>query len=104
MKEEGIVGLSIAHKPSHGLDNIGTRRLHDWVGLVISQNDHILALIPVSLNQECRNVVNIIDATAQLAVLTEIVDSYEESLASTCTVGVLESVSIGSSMAKLLGH
>ena len=102
MKKESVVGLGIRHKPTHGANDVASCRLHRRVGLVVGQNDHILALIPIALNEEARDVVNIVDAAAKLAFLAKVVDTDEQSLAPAGTVGVLESIAFGSSMAELL--
>lgn len=46
--------------------------------------------------------MDVIDAPAQLALLSKIVDSNQQSLAFTRTVGVLEGITVRSAMAELL--
>lgn len=102
VKEQGIVGLGAINKPAHGTDDVGLGWAHDRVALVICQNDHVLALIAISLNQECRHVVDIVDASLELGLCAKIVDSNQQCLSLSCAVGVLEGVAARSTVTKLL--
>lgn len=102
MEEEGIVGLSIRDQPSHGSNNVGLGRLHHGVGLIIGQDDHVLALVSVTLNEESRDIVDIVDTAAKLTILAKVVDTDQQGLAFTCTVGVLECVTIRGTVTELL--
>lgn len=66
MKEERIVWSSILNQPLHSADHVGLGRVHHRVLLVVGQDDHILALVIVTLNQEVGHVVNVVDATTKL--------------------------------------
>lgn len=104
MEEEGIVGLRVLNEPTHSADDVVPCRLHDGVGLVVGQDDHVLSLVAVPLDEEGRDVVDIVDAAAQLAILAKVVDADEQSLATAGTVGVLESIAFGGTVAELLGN
>jgi hypothetical protein len=43
--------------------------------LVIGENNHVLPPIPVSLMEESRHVSDVVDASAELIRLSDIVDS-----------------------------
>jgi hypothetical protein len=72
--------------------------------LIIGQNDHVLSLVAISLNKEGRHVVDIVDTTSKLSFLIEVVDANQKSLATTGTVGILESIAFGGSVTELLGR
>ena len=73
------------------------------VGLIVRQDDHVLPLVPIPLDKEGGDVMYIIDTASQFTVLPKVVDTNQQGLTLTGTVGVLESVATGSSMSKLLG-
>lgn len=102
VQEERIVGLGIRHEPAHGVDDVLLGRLHHGVGLVVGQDDHILALVPMVLDQVLRKVLGVVDAAAQFAFLAEIVDTDQERTPLSCAVGVLEGIAGGGSVAELL--
>ena len=52
MKEQGVVRLGILNEPTHGLDDIRLGGDHARVLLVVGQNDHVLAAVPVALAEE----------------------------------------------------
>ena len=72
--------------------------------MIIGQNDHVLSLVAIPLNKEGRHVVYIVDAASKLSLLVEVVDANQKSLATTGTVGILESIAFGSSVTELLGR
>lgn len=94
MEEQRIVGLRILHQPMHRTKNIRLGRLAHGVLLIIRQNNHVLARIPEVLVQVCGHVLHVIDATAKLTLLVEIIDSNQQSLSLTSTSRVLEVVSL----------
>lgn len=102
VQKERIVGLGIRHEPAHGVDDVLLGRLHHGVGLVVGQDDHILALVPMVLDQILRKVLGVVDAAAQFAFLAEIVDTDQECTPLSCAVGVLEGIAGGGSVAELL--
>lgn len=103
MQKQGIVRLSICNKPLQGLDDVVLGGLHNRVLLVISQNNHILPFIAVVLNQVLRQVSGVVDASAQLALLAEVVDTDQKGATLACAVRVLEGIILGRTMAELLG-
>src|SRR5687767_6061204 len=74
----------------------------DRVLLIIREDDHVFPLVTVPLDEEGRDIVHIIDTSTQLSILSKIVDTDQQSLSFTSTIGVLKRVATGSSMAKLL--
>ena len=103
MEEQGVVGSRILDEPLHGANNVGTGRYHDGVALVVGEDDGVFALVSEALKEEAREVLCVIDAAAQLAVLAKVVDTDKESLALSGTIGVLERVAFGGTVAELLG-
>jgi hypothetical protein len=103
VKEESVIRLSILHEPTHSADDVLSGRNHDWILLIISQQNHVLSLVAIALYQESGNVVYIVDTSSQLSFLVKVVDADEKCLATTGTSGVLESVAFGGSVAELLG-
>lgn len=104
VKEESIIGLSVRHKPTHSPNDVLSGRNHDWILLIIGQQNHVLSLVAIALYQESRNIVYVVDTSSQLAFLVKVVDADEKCLATTSTSGVLESIAFGGSMTELLGH
>jgi hypothetical protein len=64
----------------HSPKNVGLRRLAHGVLLVISQKNHILTGIAKVLVQIGRHVFDVVDTSAQLALLTKVVDSNQKRL------------------------
>lgn len=100
MEEEGIVGLRILDQPVHGAEDIGLGRLAHGVLLVIREEDHIFAGISEVLIEICRHVLNIVNASSQLTLLAEIVDSNQQCLSLTSTARVLEVVTLWSAVSE----
>lgn len=100
MEKERVIGLGVLDQPVHGAQDVLFGRLAHWVLLVVGQGDHVFALVAKSLHQVVGHVLNIIDATSELALLAKVIDTDQERLALAGTVGVLERVSIGSAVAE----
>jgi hypothetical protein len=64
VKEERVVRLGVLNKPVQGPNNVAPGGMHDRIGLVIGQEDHILSLVAIPLHQKGRDVLNVVDATA----------------------------------------
>lgn len=77
MEEERVVGSRVFHKPMHGSEKILFCRLAHGILLVISEDNHILPLIPKTVDEICRHVLHIVDTTTQLTALTEVVDANQ---------------------------
>lgn len=77
MKEKRVVRLRIFDQPVHCSQYIRLGRNAQWIFLVVGQNNHVLPPIPVSLMEESRHVSNIVDASAKLIRLSDIVDSNQ---------------------------
>ena len=101
MEEERIILLRPGHQPRHSPQYIRLGRYAHRVLLVIRQDDHILAPVPVSLNQKVGHVPHVVNASPQLALLPEVVDADQERLALTRAVGVLKRVAGRSTVAEL---
>lgn len=100
VEEERVIGLSVLDQPVHGAQDVLFGRLAHWVLLIIGQGDHVFALVAKGLHQVVGHVLNIVDATSELALLAKVVDTDQESLALAGTVGVLECVVIGGTVAE----
>ena len=83
MQEQGIVGLSTSDQPLHSTKDVLLCRLQEGVRGIISKNNHILALIAIVLNEESGDVLSVVDAAAQLAVLAKVVDANQQCLTAT---------------------
>lgn len=103
VEEERVVGASILNEPSHGANHVVLGRSHNGILLIVGQDDHVLPLVAISFDQEIGHVVDIVDTPAKLSLLSKVVDSDQQGLSTTCTVGVLECIALGSTVAKLLG-
>lgn len=103
MQEQRVVGLGAVNEPAHGTDDVLLGRVHDRVLLVICQEHHVLSLVPKPLDEELGQVLNIVDAAPELSILTKVVDTNQEGLALSSTVGVLEGVAFRRTVTKLLG-
>lgn len=84
----------------HGSENVLFRRYAHLPLLVISQDDHVLALISKMLVEVGSHVSNIINTSSQLASLAEIVDSDQEGFPPACAFRILVCVALWCSMAK----
>lgn len=79
-----------------------------WSSTRLSRNGdlqgetHVLTAVLVKLHQEVGEIANIVDAAAELALLTKVVDSDEQSLPLACTLRVLEGIIRRCSVSKLL--
>jgi hypothetical protein len=80
MEEQRVVGLSILDQPVHSSKNVDLCRLAHGVLLVIGQKYHILTGIAKVLVQICRHVLDVVDASAKLALLAKVVDSNQQRL------------------------
>lgn len=100
MEKERVIGLGVLDQPVHGAQDVLFGRLAHWVLLVVGQGDHVFALVAKSFHQVVGHVLNIVDATSELALLAKVIDTNQERLALAGTVGVLERVSIGSAVAE----
>ena len=87
----------------HRTQNVLLGRLAHRVLLVIGEYDHVFSPIAKVLHKVGSHVANVVDTSAQLAPLTEVVDTNKESLPSAGAVGIPEGVAVGGAVAKLLG-
>lgn len=102
MQEKRIVGLRVADQPVHGAQDVLLGGLQHWVGLIVRQDHHVLALVPVKLHQKARDVPRVVDAALELRVGAKVVDADQQRLAPPGTGTVLERVALRRAMAKLL--
>lgn len=98
MEEKRIIRLSILDEPVHGTKNVCLCRLAHRVLLIIREKNHIFTGISKVLVEVCRHVLNIIDTSSQLALLTEIVNSNQQCLSLSRTTRVLEVVTLRGAM------
>lgn len=67
--------LRIFDQPVHCTQHIRLGRNAHGILLVVGENNHVLPPIPVSLMEENGHVSDIVDASAKLIRLSDIVDS-----------------------------
>lgn len=77
-------------------------RLAHGILLIIGQDDHVLTRIAEIAIEVGRHVLHIVDASSQLPPLTEVIDTNQQSLPSSGTIGVLEVVSLRCAIAEPL--
>lgn len=70
--------------------------------LVVGEDDHVFPLVAIILDEERREVLGVVDAAGELAVLPEVVDADQQRLALTGTVGILEGIALRGAVAELL--
>lgn len=98
MEEQRVIGTRILDQPVHSPKNVCLGRLAHRVLLVIGQEDHVLASVAEVLVQVGRHVLHIVDTSAQLTFLSEVIDTNQQGLSLTRTAGVLEAVALGSAV------
>lgn len=103
MEEERVVGARIFYQPVHGPQDVRLGRLAHRVLLIVGEKNHVFALVAKVLVEVGAHVLDIIDTSAQLAPLPEVVDANEQGLALTGAVRVLERIAGGSAMTEGLG-
>lgn len=59
----------------HGTQDVLFRRLAHGVLLIIGQDNHVLPFVAKVLDQVARHVLYIVDASAKLPSLSEVVDA-----------------------------
>lgn len=84
----------------HGPKDICLRRLAHGVLLVVGQNDHVFPGVAEVLVQVRGHVPHIVYATAQLPLLTKVIDPDQESLLLAGTIRVLEAISLRRAITK----
>ena len=102
MEEKRIVGSRVVNEPAHRSDDVVLGRVFSGVRLVVGQDYHIIPLVVVALVEESRHILSIVDTSSQLALLSKVVDSNQQSLALSSTVGVLKGVSLRSTLTEVL--
>lgn len=103
MEEERIIRPRVLYKPVHGSQDVLLGRLAHRVLLIIRKNDHILSLVTEMLREVCSHVADIVDTAAELAALTKVVDSNEQSFPPAGTIRISEVIVGGCAMTELLG-
>jgi hypothetical protein len=78
------------NQPPHTLQNIGTCRDSTPVLLIIRQGNHILLLEPIGLCNERLDILDIVDTSSELGILSEIVDADKKRALAALAVGELE--------------
>ena len=61
----------------HGAQNIGFGRLAHGVLLVVGQYDHVLPRISEILIEVGTHVLDVVDASSQLAALSKVIDANQ---------------------------
>lgn len=69
-------------------------RLAHRILLIIGQDNHVLSRIAKIAIEVGRHVLHVVDASPQLSSLPKVVDADQQSLPSSSTIRVLESVSL----------
>lgn len=73
MDEKTVVRNGPVNKPLHRAKDICFRWQTLRVLLVVCEDYHVLAPIPVPLRQECRDVRHVVDTSLQLVRLAKVV-------------------------------
>lgn len=90
VEEERVIRTSITDQPPHSFKDVRVGRNTTRVLLIIRQRDSILFLESIVLHNERLDVLDIVDTSPELAILSEIVDADKESALATLTVRELE--------------
>lgn len=75
MEEERVVRPGILDQPMHGTKNVLLRRLTHGILLIVSQDDHVFSFVTKMFHQVSSHVSDIVDTSAQLATLAEVVNA-----------------------------
>ena len=75
-------------------------RLAHGILLIIGQDDHVLSRIAEIAVEVSRHVLHVVDASSQLSSLPEVIDTNQQSLPSSGTIGVLVIVSLRCAIAE----
>jgi hypothetical protein len=86
----------------HGTQDVLFRRLAHGILLIVRQDNHVLAFVAEVLDQVARHVLHIVDASAKLPSLAEVIDANQQRFPTSGTVTILKRISLGSSMAEAL--
>jgi hypothetical protein len=92
VEEERVVRPGVLHQPVHRAQDILLRRLANGVLLIVGQDDHVVPLVSIRLVQERGHVLHVVDASPQLAPLSEVVYADQQRLSAAGAVRVLERV------------
>lgn len=84
----------------HSPEDVRLRRLAHGVLLIIRQDHHVFSGVTEVLVEIGRHVLNIVDTSAQLPLLIEIVDTDQQRLPLSCAARILEVVALGCTMAE----
>jgi hypothetical protein len=84
----------------HGAENVSLCRLAHGVLLVIREEDHIFTGVSEVLVKVCGHVLDIINASSQLALLAEVVNSNQQCLSLAGTARVLEAIALRGTMSE----
>jgi hypothetical protein len=72
------------------LDNVLSGRTRTRVLLIIREDHHIFSFISIPLDEEIRDILDVVDATVKFTILVEIVDPDEETFLPAITLRILE--------------
>lgn len=100
MEEERIVRLGILDEPVHSPKNVSLGGLTHGVLLIIRQDNHVFASVSEVLVQVGGHVLDIVDTSAQLALLVEVVDTDQQRLSLAGAARVLEVVALRRALAE----
>lgn len=90
VEKQGIIRLGVLDKPAHGVQNIFSGRNLTVVLRIVSEHDNVFLSVAKTGAKEIANIVSVIDAALQLAVLSEIVYANAKRLLLSIALGVLE--------------
>ena len=86
----------------HCPEYVSLGRLAHGVLLVICQENHVLSLVVEMAVQVGAHVLHVVDATAELSALAEVVDADEQGFPAAVAGRVLEGVAVGRAVAEPL--
>ena len=100
MEEKGIVGARILDRPMHCSQNIRFCRLAHGILLIVGKEHHIFPGVAEVLIKIRRHILDIVNTSTKLSLLTKIVDSDQQRFPLSCAARILEVVALGCTMAK----
>lgn len=102
MEEERVVGSSVLDQPVHGTKNVLLCGLTHGILLIVGQDDHVFSFITKMFHQISSHVSDIVDTSAQLATLAEVVYTNKQSFSAAGTVGVSKCIVVRRAVAEAL--
>jgi len=94
MEEQRIVSLGVLDQPMHCSQNVGLRRLAHGILLIVGQDNHVFSRVAEIAIEVCRHILDVVDAPSKLPPLAEVIDADQQCFSFTCTIRILEAISL----------